>query len=96
MNCLRSGRSRSPIYKKGNRADFRNYRSISLLPTTYKILSNILLSRLTPYVEEIIGDYQCGFVSSWSTTDHIHVFCIRQIFEKKSSASALDILQESV
>ena len=28
---------------------------------TYKILSNILLSRLTPYAEEIIGDHQCGF-----------------------------------
>jgi len=26
----------------------------SLLLTTYKILSNILLSRLTPYAEEII------------------------------------------
>jgi len=31
------------------------------LPTTYIILSNILLSRLTPYAEEIIGDYHCGF-----------------------------------
>jgi len=26
----------------------------------YKILSNIL-SRFTPYAEEIIGDHQCGF-----------------------------------
>ena len=25
------------------------------MPTTYKILSNILLSRLTPYAEEMIG-----------------------------------------
>ena len=25
------------------------------------ILSNILLSRLIPYVEEVIGDHQCGF-----------------------------------
>jgi len=47
------------IYKKGNRTDCSNYRGISLLPTAYKILSNILLSRLTPYGEEIIGDYQC-------------------------------------
>jgi len=27
----------------------------------YKILINILLSKLTPYAEEIIGDHQCGF-----------------------------------
>jgi hypothetical protein len=46
-----------------------------------KILSNILLSRLTPYAEEIIGEHQCGFRRNRSTTDHI--FCIRQIFEKK-------------
>jgi len=31
------------------------------LPTTYKIFSNILLSRLIPYAEEVIGDHQCGF-----------------------------------
>jgi len=49
------------IYKKGDKTDCSNYRGISLLPTTYKILSNILLSRLTPCAEEIIGDHQCGF-----------------------------------
>jgi len=51
------------------------------LPTTYKILSNILLSRLTPYPEEITGDHQSGFQCNRSTTDHI--FCICQILEKK-------------
>ena len=66
-----------PVYKKGDKTDCSNYRGKSLLLTTYKILSNILLSRLTPYAEEIIGDHQCGFRRSRSTTDHI--FCIRQI-----------------
>jgi len=51
------------------------------LPTTYKIISNILLSGLTPYAEEIIGDHQCGFRRNRSTTDHI--FCFRQILDKK-------------
>jgi len=50
-----------PIHKKGDKTDCSNYRDISLLPTTYKILSSILLSRLIPYAEEIIGDHQCGF-----------------------------------
>jgi hypothetical protein len=45
------------------------------------MLSNILLSRLSPYVDEIIGDHQCGFRRNASTTDQI--FCIRQILEKK-------------
>ena len=47
----------------------------------YKILSNILLSRLIPYADEFIGDHQCGLQRNRSTTDHI--FCIRQILEKK-------------
>jgi len=50
-----------PIHKKGDKTDCNNYRGISILPTTYKILSNILLSRLIPYAKEIIGDQQCGF-----------------------------------
>ena len=50
-----------PIHKKGDKTDCNNYRGISLLPTTYKILSYILLSRLVPYAKEIIGDHQCGF-----------------------------------
>jgi len=32
-----------PISKKGNKTDCNNYRGISLLPTMYRILSNILL-----------------------------------------------------
>jgi hypothetical protein len=35
-----------PIHKKGDKTDCNNYRGISILPTTYKMLSNILLSRL--------------------------------------------------
>jgi hypothetical protein len=67
--------------KKSDKTDFSNYRGISLLPTMYKMLSNILLSSLTPYVEKIIGDHQLGFRRSRSTTGHI--FCVRQILEKK-------------
>jgi len=72
-----------PIHKKEDKTDCNNYRGISLLPTTYKIFSNILFSRLIPYAEEVIGDHQCGFRCNRSTTDHI--FCIRQILEKNGN-----------
>jgi hypothetical protein len=70
-----------PIYKKGDKPDCSNYQGISLLSTSYKMLSNIRLSRLSPYVDEIIGDHQCGFQRDRSITDQI--FCIRQMLEKK-------------
>ena len=70
-----------PIYKKGEKTNYSNYRGISLLLTSYKILSNIILGRLTLYVDEITGDHQCGFTRNRSTIDQI--FCIRQILEKK-------------
>jgi hypothetical protein len=50
-----------PIHKKNDKTDCSNYRGISLLSNSYKILSDILLSRLIPYVDTIIGDHQCGF-----------------------------------
>jgi hypothetical protein len=49
------------ICTKCDKTDCSNYSGTSVLPTAYKILSNILLLKLTPYAEEIIGDHQCGF-----------------------------------
>jgi hypothetical protein len=44
-------------------------------------LPNILLARLTPYVNEIIGDHQRGFRRNTSTMDQI--FYIRKILREK-------------
>jgi hypothetical protein len=61
--------------------------------------TNILLSRLILYAEEIVGDHQCGFRRGRSITNRI--FCILQIHEKKweytevvSNASAINRLQK--
>jgi hypothetical protein len=70
-----------PIHKKCDKTDCSNYWGISLLSTSYKILSNILLCRLIPYADEITADHQCGFRRNKSTTDQI--FYISQILEKK-------------
>jgi hypothetical protein len=70
-----------PIHKKADKTDCNNYLGISLLSTAYKILSNILLARLTPHVNEVIEGHQCGFHCNRSTMGEI--FYIQQIFEKK-------------
>jgi hypothetical protein len=58
-----------------------NHRGTSLLPTSCKIVSNIFLTRLSPYVDETIGDHQGEFKRNRSTTDEI--CCIRQILGEK-------------
>jgi hypothetical protein len=68
-----------PIHKKGDKTDCSNYRGISLPSTSQKILSNILLARLTLYANETTGDHKCGFKCNRSTTDQI--FFIQQILE---------------
>jgi len=70
-----------PMYKKGDKSNCSSYRQMSLLSSTYKILSNILISWLIPYVYEITGNHQCGFCCNKSTIDHI--FCICQMLEEK-------------
>jgi hypothetical protein len=70
-----------PVHKKGDKTDCSNYRRISVLSASYKILSNIILSRLSPYKEEFTGDHQCWFRRNRSTTDQICY--IRHILEKK-------------
>lgn len=65
-----------PLHKKGDKSDVNNYRGISLLPVTYKILSKALLNRAEEQLDSQIGEYQCGFRKGRS--------CTEQIFNLKS------------
>ena len=69
-----------PVLKKGDATNCANYRGISLLSIAYKILSSVLCERLKPFVNKLIGSYQCGFRPGKSTIDQI--FTLRQILEK--------------
>jgi len=69
-----------PIYKQGDKLECCSYRGILLLSVTYKIFTNLLTRYIEPYVDEILGYYQCGFRKGRSTTDQI--FCLRMILGK--------------
>jgi hypothetical protein len=72
-------------YFTNSQTDCSNYRGISLLSTSYTILFNNLPSRLSPCVDKITGDHQCGFRHNRSTTGQISF--IHQTLEKKGSTT---------
>jgi hypothetical protein len=77
--------SNTVLLKKSDKTDSSNYWGITLLSTSYKILSNILPSNLSPHIDKSIGVHQCEFQHNRSTTDQI--FCIRQILEKRNEST---------
>ena len=46
-----------PVHKKSDKMDCQNYRGISLVSVIYKVFAKILAKRLSPFTEQIIGDY---------------------------------------
>jgi hypothetical protein len=52
-----------PIYKKSSQTECSNSCGISLLPASYNILPNILLSRLDPYILVYIFKINCNYLS---------------------------------
>ncbi len=69
------------IFKKGDKAECGNYRGISLLSITVKVLTfRVLANRLLPLSEEVLPESQCGFRPSRGTADMI--FTARQLQEK--------------
>jgi hypothetical protein len=69
-----------PIHKRGDRDRCVNYRGIALGNAAYKMSSNIILGKIKPYIENVMGGYQNGFTDGRSVTDNI--FALKIINEK--------------
>ena len=72
-----------PLFKAGDPTSTSNYRGITLLATTYKLLTAIIHSELAPMAEEQLADYQCGFRRNRSTINHI--FNLQQLIQKRTA-----------
>lgn len=62
-----------PLFKKGNKSEFSNYRPISLLPQFSKILEKLFAIRLNKFLNEfkILSNSQYGFRPNHSTATAI-------------------------
>lgn len=68
-----------PIFKKGDRTSCENHRGISLVSVASKLLTGLLLRRLTCSREKQIRENQAGFRPGRGCIDQI--FTLRQILE---------------
>lgn len=67
-----------PIFKKGEKTDPANYRGITLLSTSLKLLTKIIADKISSIMP--IREEQQGFRRNRSTTDAL--FILRQLVEK--------------
>ena len=61
------------LYKKGKVNDPANYRCIALLNHAYKILSQIILARLSAQCDGFLKDWQAGFRKSRGCRDNVTI-----------------------
>ncbi|OMO49818.1 reverse transcriptase [Corchorus capsularis] len=69
LNILRAHMVLIP--KGQNPGSVRDLRPITLLNTWYKILSKVIVNRMRPILQRIIGPYQNSFLAGRSTSDNI-------------------------
>lgn len=70
-----------PLHKKSSTTVPSNYRGISLLRVTYKLLERLVLERLSTSREQRARDEQAGFRPGRSTIDQ--VFILRRMIEMR-------------
>jgi len=68
------------MYEKGDRDSCENYRGTASGNAAYKILVNMIMGKIKPYIEKITGDHQNGCREGRSVIDNI--FVLKLINEK--------------
>ena len=51
----------TPVFKKNDRTDKLNYRSVSILPNLSKVFERCIYKQLSAYFDGILSKQQCGF-----------------------------------
>ena len=81
----------TPIYKSGDRCQIKNYRPISLLCNTSKVLERLIYNKIIDHVISYVKPVQFGFMPCRSTVQQLLLF-MHDIFNScQTDAIYLDI-----
>jgi sorting nexin-29 len=73
---------------EGSKMECNDYRGILLLNVTHNMFTHLVATYLETYVDEILGDYHCGFRRSRPETDNS---CSLRIILEKYYGYCVDI-----
>jgi hypothetical protein len=83
---LQNGKSvYSVFYQKGNLSNPWNYRDIMMIENAYKIIANILLTRLKPIKESVQLDHECQNGFRWKRDCMDSIFTLKQLINKRAN-----------
>ena len=77
-----------PIFKSGDASLVRNYRPISLLSNTSKILERLIFNKVIDHLAPLISQHQFGFMKGKSTAQQLLIF-LHHLF---SSSCQTDVI----
>nr|CAD2180569.1 unnamed protein product [Meloidogyne enterolobii]CAD2180571.1 unnamed protein product [Meloidogyne enterolobii] len=82
-----------PVFKKGNKEDYTNYRPISLTSPVCRVFEKILAKELLSFLidNKIISDYQYGFMPKRCTTNQL-IYTMEKWYKALLEKSNTDIL----
>ena len=80
-----------PVYKSGDASLIKNYRPISLLCTTSKILEKLIYDKVISFVSSTISSCQFGFRPKHSSTQQLILF-LNKIHHSLTTHSQADVI----
>ena len=63
-----------PLYKKGDKKDPANYRSVSLLPLFGKVHERVVYDELFRHVKSVLSQHQHGFIPGRSCVTNLSIY----------------------
>ena len=72
----------TPIFKKEDATNVKNYRPISILPTTSKVYERIMQRQISHYFENYLSPYLCGYRKGFNAQHALITLIFITLIEK--------------